>query len=222
METKRLLLGVSSGDKGDNITNSSTARVIIVDPTQYFCTGMRNCLAAGKHVVLGEARNLEEALHQLETLNPDLVVIGQNIAEHESLEICREITSRWPHIKTIIYTTLADDPLFQTDAVYAGASACLPIGTGDAECLAAITAVMSGHQLFPREILTEGLHPVALTPREREVLKLLAEGKTDKEIAQTLTLAFRTVRNHAHNILQKLDSRNRHEAVQRAKRRGLV
>ncbi len=158
----------------------------------------------------------------LDTLNPDLVVIGQNLAEHESLEICREITSRWPTIKTIIYTTHADDPLFQTDAVYAGASACLPVETSDAECLAAISAVMAGHQLFPREILAQGLQLIALTPREREVLKLLAEGKTDKEIAQTLTLAFRTVRNHAHNILQKLGSRNRHEAVQRAKRRGLV
>ncbi len=204
------------------MSNGSTARVIIVDPTQYFREGMRNCLAAGKHIALGEARNLGEALQSLDTLNPDLVVIGQNLAEHESLALCREITSRWPTIKTIIYTKHADDPLFQTDAVYAGASACLPIGTSDAECLAAISAVMAGHQLFPREILTEGLQPIDLTPRERAVLKLLAEGKTDREIAHTLTVKTATIRTHTQHILEKLGVHSRQEAVWRARHRGLV
>ncbi len=114
------------------------------------------------------------------------------------------------------------DPLFQTDAVYAGASACLPIGTSDAECLAAISAVMAGHQLFPREILAQGLQLIALTPRERAVLKLLAEGKTDREIANALTVKTATIRTHTQHILEKLGVHSRQEAVWRARHRGLV
>ncbi len=202
--------------------NGSTARVIIVDPTQYFREGMRNCLAAGKHIVLGEARNLDEAQQSLDTLNPDLVVIGQNFAEHESFALCREITSRWPTIKTIIYTKHAGDPLFLVDAAYVGVAACLPPETTDAECLAVITRVMAGQPFFSQEFLALASQPIDLTGRERAVLKLMAEGKTDRKMAGALGLKVPTVRNHAQRILEKLGVHSRQEAVWRARHRGLV
>ncbi len=202
--------------------NRSTARVIIVDPTHIFCEGMRNCLAAGKHIVLGEARNLEGALQSLDTLHPDLVVIGPNFAEHESLEICREIASRWPTIKTIIFTVHADDPLFLVDAAYVGVAACLPRETTDEECLAVIAKVMAGQQSYSREILALAFQPIELTTKEREVLKLMAEGKTNREIAGALAVQVTTIRSHMQHILQKLSVHNRQEAVWRARHRGLI
>ncbi len=200
----------------------SETRVLLVDPSPFFYEGICNCLRRGGYLALEQAPNLEDALQKLTAQQSDLVLIGSNLQEHESLEISREITSRWSNIKTLVFTTHANDPLFQLDAVYAGTSACLPVETNDDECLEAIKAVVAGHQLFPREILAQGLQPIVLTTREREVLKLLAEGKTDKQIADALVLTFRTVHNHVHRILEKLDVHSRQEAVWRARHRGLV
>jgi DNA-binding NarL/FixJ family response regulator len=81
---------------------------------------------------------------------------------------------------------------------------------------------MAGHPLFSREVLSLAFRPSELTAREREVLSLLAEGKTDREIADTLVLSLNTVRKHSHQILEKLDVHTRHEAVRRARRLGWV
>jgi len=116
----------------------------------------------------------------------------------------------------------ANDPLFQADAANAGASACLPREASEQECLSTIAAVMAGHPLFAREILSLAFRPAELTAREREVLQLLAEGKTDREIADALVLSITTVRKHSRQILEKLDVHTRHEAVRRARRLGWV
>ena len=79
---------------------------------------------------------------------------------------------------------------------------------------------MTGHQLFSRGILSLAFQQIELTARERTVLKLLAESKTDREIAAALGLSVATVRNHSQHILEKLGVHNRHEAVRRARRLG--
>jgi DNA-binding NarL/FixJ family response regulator len=79
---------------------------------------------------------------------------------------------------------------------------------------------MAGHPLFSREILSLAFWPTELTAREREVLKLLAEGKTDREIAAALVLSLPTVRKHSQKVLEKLDVHERREAVRRARRLG--
>ncbi len=200
----------------------STARVIIVDPVQFFRTGMRTSLTVGKQVVLGEARNLEEALQSLDTLNPDLIITGENIAEHESLEMCREITGRWPNIKMIIYTAHANDLLFLVDAAYVGVAACLLPQSTDEECLAVIDKVTAGQQFYSRDIVTLAFQPITLTMRERDVLKLVAEGKTNREVAEELAVQAATIRSHIQHILQKLNVHSRQEAVWRARHRDLI
>jgi DNA-binding NarL/FixJ family response regulator len=90
------------------------------------------------------------------------------------------------------------------------------------ECLSTIAAVMAGHQLFSHEILSLAFRPIELTAREREVLHLLAQGKTDREIADALVLSLTTVRKHSHQILEKLGVHERREAVRRARRLGWV
>ena len=198
-----------------------TARAIIVDPRPLFGEGMRACLNKGGHTMLGQALNLAEAFEQVKSRQPNLVIIGPHLAD-SSLAICREINQRWNHIKLIIFTAHANDPLFQADAANAGAAACLPPETTDAECLAAIAQVMEGREYFPRDIVVLGAQPIELSAKELEVLRLLAEGKKDREIAEALGVQVSTIRSHAQHILEKLSVHTRQEAVRRARNRGLV
>lgn len=198
-----------------------SVRVLLVDPSPLFYAGIRDCLSLGRHVPLGQVGNLEEALRQADTLHPDLIIVGPHLAE-QGLIVCREITKRLPTLKIIIFTEHANELLFQADAVYAGVAACVSPEITDEECLAVIGKVMAGAQLFSHEILSVAFQPIGLTPREREVLKLMAEGKTDRQIARALNLSYSTVRNHAQRILNKLNVHHQQEAVWRARHRGMV
>ena len=195
-------------------------QAVIIDPSSLFREGAHRCLVNGGHVGLAQVRSLEEAVQRLGTLIPDLALIGPNFPEYESLAVCRELIHCWPFLKIIVFTRHAEVPLFQADAAGAGANACLPRAAGEAETLEAIAAVMAGHQLFAREILSQVLRPMVLTAREREVLKLLVARKTDREIASLLTLSVFTVRNHSQRILEKLEVHDRQEAARRARRLG--
>ncbi len=197
-------------------------RAVVVDASPLAYAGILECLNLGEHTVQGQARNLDEALQQLGATSTDLVVIGPSLSEDESLAVCREILCRWSSIKTIIITKHAGDPFYQADAVFSGAAACLPDTVTHQDCLAAIDEVMSGHLLFPREIMDQAFEPIELTARERAVLKLLAEGKSDREIARALCVEFTTVRTHSKNIIEKFGVHNRQEAVRRARRRGFI
>jgi len=173
-------------------------------------------------MALVHAQTLDNTLQQLDALHPDLIMIGPNFLEHESFAICREIISRWPGARIVLFSAQADDPLFQADAAHAGAAACLCPEVTHEECLAVIAGVMAGQRFFPYQALRQGFQVVKLTAREQEVLKLLAEGKTDREIASELVVKATTVRNHSQHILEKLSVHNRKEAVRRARRRGWV
>jgi DNA-binding NarL/FixJ family response regulator len=204
------------------LPEASPARTIILDPSPFFCEGIRSRLDAGGHVTLARAQNLDEIFQAQAALFPNLALVGPNFLEHESLIACRELIHRWPTLEIILFSRHADDPLFQADAAHFGAGACLPREAGQEECLATIAAVMVGHQLFSREVLSLAFRPTELTAREREVLQLLAQGRTDREIADALVLSLTTVRKHSHQILEKLGVHTRHEAVRRAWRLGWV
>lgn len=199
-----------------------TARAIILDPSSFFREGMDSCLSKGGHVTLAQGRSLTEVVQRLDALTPNLALVGPNFSELESLALCREMTCRWSALKVILFTRHANDPLFQADVAHAGANACLSREAGEAEFLEAIEAVMAGYQLFPRDVLSQVFQPAPLTPREREVLQLLAKGKTDRQIADALTLGLPTIRKHSHKIIEKLGVHERREAVRRARRLGWV
>lgn|SRR5574341_1207513 len=199
---------------------TSSPRALTIDPSPFFREGAQSCLVKGGCEVLAHARSLAEAEQSLGPFVPDLALIGPDFPEHECLALCRESMRRWPKVKLILYSRHANDPLFLADAARAGANACLPREAGDEASIAAIVAVMAGHQLFPREILSQALQPIGLTTREQEVLKLMAGGKTDREIAAALTLSPATVRNHSQRIVEKLGVHERREAVRCARRLG--
>jgi DNA-binding NarL/FixJ family response regulator len=198
-----------------------TARAIIVDPRPLFGEGMRVCLSHGGHTMLGQAANLEEARQQVDALQPDLVIVGPHFAE-SGLALCRDLTNRLPTLRIVLFTLHTDDPLFQADAANAGVAVCLPPETTDEECLAAIAQIMEGREFFPREIVALGAQPIELSEKELEVLRLLADRKKDREIADALGVKVSTVHSHAQHILEKLSVHTRQEAVRRARNRGLV
>jgi DNA-binding NarL/FixJ family response regulator len=199
----------------------TSARALIVDPRPFFGEAMRACLNKGGHAMLGQSLNLSEALSHVDSLQPDLMIVGPHFAE-SGLTICRENRNRLPTLKTILFTAHADDSLFQADAAYAGVTALLRPESTEEECLAVIARVIAGQPFFSQEFLALASRPIDLTAREGEVLKLMAEERTDHEMADALGLKVSTVRNHAQRILEKLSVHNRREAVWRAQHRGLV
>ena len=203
------------------MANAEIARAIVVDPRLLFGEVLRACLVTGGHKILAETRTSDEALAQIDALHPNLVILGPHLAGN-SLCVCHQVIHHSPAIKVIIFTAHVDEPLFQADAVHAGASACLHAEFTNEELLAVIAQVLAGQRLFSHEILSLAFQPIELTGRERDVLRLMVDGKSDKEIADALRLKFNTVRNHTQHILEKLSVHSRHEAIWRARHRGLV
>ena len=192
---------------------------IIVDPSSFFLGGLESCLRRNGHTFVS-ACSLAKALHKLKSFTPTLAIVGPNFTETDGLAICRTVSARWPTLKVILYSHHASDPLFQADAFSVGANACLPCNADESQTMAVMSAVLAGHQLFPRNVLTRALQINPLTLREMEVLKLMAKDKTDKEMAIALCLSAATVRNHSQHLLEKLGVHTRHEAVRRARRLG--
>ena len=199
----------------------ATVSAMIVDPRPLFGDAMRACLAKDGYAVLCQVEDFNEAMRQADSLHLNLMILGPHLAP-TSLPACREMIARVPTLKVILFTAHADETLFQADAVNAGIAACLRPETTDEELLAVIAKVMAGEQLFSHEILSPAFQPIKLTARELQVLRLMAEGKADREIADALHLKYPTVRNHVQHIMEKLNVHTHQEAVWRARARGLV
>lgn len=196
-------------------------RAFVIDPRPLFGGAMRACMSKGGYALLGQALTLSEGLSQVDSLQPDLLIVGPHVGE-SGLTICRESRHRSPTLKSILFTAHTDDSLFQADAAYAGVTALVRPESTNEELLAVIAKVMTGQPFFSQEFLALASQPINLTARELEVLKLMAEEKTDHEMSDALGLKVSTVRNHVQRILEKLSVRSRREAIWRAQHRGLV
>jgi DNA-binding NarL/FixJ family response regulator len=165
---------------------------------------------------------VQGAFELLEMFHPDLCLIGPCIEEIVGFAVCRTLIEYDPQVKVIFLTSHFEDPLFQADAAYVGAAAWLPHDVNHVECVIAVTALMLGNKFLPREYCVRLTNDMALTVRENDVLQCIADGKTDPEIASTLTVSLNTIRTHVKSILSKLQVNSRTEAVRRAQRRGLI
>lgn len=195
---------------------------LIVDSSTLFYEGVRCCLNDGNIKVVGLAFTLQGALELREMFHPNLCLIGPCMEEILSFAICRALMECVQQPKVVFLTPHYDDPIFQLDATHAGAAAWLPHDVSHVECLIGIILLMSGRKFLPREPWLVHVHDMELTVRERDVLLLIGQGKTDPEIAAVLTLSLNTVRTHVKSILGKLQINSRAEAVRRARRRGLI
>ena len=199
-------------------------RILLVDDHEVVRLGLAALLEDVVGVtIVGEAGSGIEALRACERLAPDLVLLDIRLPDQSGVEVCQHIIQRWPHIRVIILTSFADDDLI-AEAILAGAAGYVLKQVGNQELLRAIEAVRQGKALLDPQVTQRMLQRMRrterlldagafreLSKREIEVLLLVAEGKSNQEIAEALTVTEKTVRNHVSNLLEKLDLRNRVE-----------
>jgi DNA-binding NarL/FixJ family response regulator len=213
-------------------------RVLIVDDQRLMREGLATLLELEPDLdVVGEAANGEEALAQVEALRPHVVLMDVRMQGLDGVEATRRLHMRWPEIKVIILTTFDDDE-YIFEGLRAGALGYLLKAISGEELATAIRTVHSGGALIDPQVtrklveefarlaqpvrpLEAGL-PEPLSDRELEILKLLARGLTNREIANHLFLAEGTVKNYVTNVLQKIGARDRTLAALRAKELGLL
>ena len=207
--------------------------ILIADDHTLFRDGLKALFGSvADTVVIGEATTGAEAILQAELHQPDVILMDIQMPDLNGIEATRQIVRTSPHIGVIIVTMFEDnESLFA--AMRAGARGYVLKGADQDEMLRAIRAVARGEALFgpaiaarlmsffqPTPSLAAAAFP-ELTEREIDVLKLLAKGLSNQEIADSLVVSVKTVRNHLSNIFSKLQVADRVQAVIRARKAGL-
>lgn len=174
--------------------------------------------------VVAEAGNGREAVEQYAALQPDVVLMDLRMPELDGVEAITAIRAASPQARIVVLTTYdSDEDIYR--GLRAGAQGYLLKDAPAGELLSAIRSVAAGQKRIPAEVaakLAERMVSPELTARELEVLRLVVEGQSNKEIGVALTIAEGTVRAHLNSIFQKLDALDRTHAVTIAIRRGLV
>jgi DNA-binding NarL/FixJ family response regulator len=209
-------------------------RILIADDHPLFRDGMHGLLdSVADAQVVGEATTGDEAVALAASLQPDVILMDIKMPGMNGIEATRQILYTSPHIAILVVTMLEDDD-YVFAAMRAGARGYLLKGANQAEVLRAIRAVANGEAIFgpaiarrvlgyfatPRPAAPARLFP-ELTERETEVLNLIAQGRSNQEIADQLVLSLKTVRNHVSNIFSKLHVADRAQAIIRAREAGL-
>ena len=202
----------------------TATRIVIADDHPIFRSGLKQLIEAADDLqVVGEADDGAAALRLLETLRPDVAILDISMPEADGLEVAREIQNRRLSVEVIFLTAHGEEAMFEK-AVSLGVKGYVLKSSAVTDIVNCIRAVCGG-QHYASPALTTFLFKRArpansstqktpsldsLTPTERRILKLLAEFKTTKEIADHLCISPRTVDNHRANIAEKLDLRGSH------------
>jgi DNA-binding NarL/FixJ family response regulator len=212
----------------------ATIRVLIADDHPLFRDGLRALLLAAPEMeVVGEAASGMEAIQLAAETKPHVILMDIQMPDGDGIEATRQIMAANPQIGVLMVTMFEDDPSVFA-AMRAGARGYVLKGAKHEEMLRAIHAVHSGEAIFSPPIAGRMMNfftanrtvipPEAfadLTEREREILVLIGQGKTNEAIAADLTISVKTVRNHVSNIFNKLQVADRAQAALRARDAGL-
>jgi DNA-binding NarL/FixJ family response regulator len=218
--------------------DQAAIKILLVDDQRLMREGLRTLMELENDLaVVGESEDGQAALLAYEDLRPDVVLMDIRMPGLDGVETTRRMIARWPDAKVIILTTF-DDDAYVFDALRAGALGYLLKDVSGRELAEAVRKVTQGGALIgasvTRKLLAEftRLAPgastnsaflsEALTGREEEVLRWLAKGLTNKEIAQRLNLSEGTVKNYVTTIFQKFGVQDRTQAALKAKEMGLV
>jgi DNA-binding NarL/FixJ family response regulator len=213
-------------------------RVLLVDDQPLFREGLRTLLTAQPGLeVVGEAGNGEEALQLASRLRPEVVLMDLRMPVLDGVAATRQLHVSRPECRVIVLTTFDDDE-YVFEGLRAGAAGYLLKDVPSERLVEAIQAVARGESFLQpsvtAKVVSEFNRLVDRTPRheeslveplserERQILRLLADGQTNKEIAEALVIAEGTVKNHITSILNKLDVRDRTQAALKARELGLV
>jgi DNA-binding NarL/FixJ family response regulator len=210
-------------------------RVMLVDDHDLFRTGLRNLLEEQGVQIVAEASEGSAALSLVRELTPDVVVMDLNMPGMNGIEATREIAREAP-LTRVVVLTISDEDDDVIDAILAGACGYLLKDSSIQDLMQGIRAASVGEALISPHIAAKVLQSLRaasvdsetiargpeLSDRETEVLRLIASGMDNAEIARDLSISPKTVKNHISNILMKLQIENRIQAAVYAVRRGLV
>lgn len=209
-------------------------RILIADDHGVLRAGLRALLDAESDLqVVGEAADGHQALQLVDQLHPDLVVLDISMPGPDGIEITQQLKQLLPDTKVLILTVHEDEGLLRA-AIQAGASGYIIKRAVETELIDAIHAIWRGevyvHPAMTRALLkdlqptlvSEEVPAEALTPRETQVLRFIAEGNTNRQIAEILTISVRTVESHRANLMGKLGLKSRVELVRYAMKHDLL
>ncbi|MFC1942295.1 response regulator [Chloroflexota bacterium] len=207
-------------------------RVLIVDDHAVMRDGIRALVGIHDDIeVVGEAADGKEAVSKVQEFTPDVVIMDIAMPDLDGMEATRQIVKNQQNTKVLILTQ-HDNKEYIISAIKAGASGFVPKRALGSDLIAAIRTVYKGESvLYPSAAAVliedyrqrEGVDPYdRLTPREREIFRLIAEGHTSQEIANSLVISLKTVLGHRTKIMEKLNIHNRTELIKLAMRKGLI
>jgi DNA-binding NarL/FixJ family response regulator len=199
-------------------------RVFLLDDHEVVRRGVRDLLEAGGDIeVVGEASTADEALRRVPAVRPEVAVLDVRLPDGNGIEVCRELRTLHPDIRCLMLTSFNDDEaLF--DAIVAGASGYVLKEVRGGDLVDAVRRVARGESLLDplatarvierlRNPPPEDERLAQLSPQERRILGLLAEGLTNRQIAAEMYLAEKTIKNYVSNLLLKLGMHRRTEAA---------
>lgn len=201
-----------------------TTRVFLVDDHEVVRRGLRELLDGEDDLsVVGEAATAEEAVAGVLAARPDVAVLDVRLPDGDGVEVCRDLRSALPELKCLMLTSFTDDEALFS-AIVAGASGYVLKQVKGADLVSAVRRVaMGGSLLDPaltRQVMdrlrgekVEDERLARLTAQERKILELIADGKTNRQIADELFLAEKTVKNYVSNLLSKMGFARRTEAA---------
>ncbi|MBU1227766.1 MAG: response regulator transcription factor [Actinobacteria bacterium] len=208
---------------------ADSLRIVLVDDHEVVREGLRALLDAEDGIdVVGEAGTVADAVRRVGYESPDVVVLDVRLPDGSGIEACREIRARWPEVRVLMLTSFADDEaLFSS--IMAGASGYVLKQIKGSDLISSVQRVGRGESLLDPEMTERvfrrirGEEPddpllARLSNQERKILDLIAEGLTNREIAERMFLAEKTVKNYVSNVLAKLDMSRRSEAAAYAAR----
>ena len=200
-------------------------KVLIVDDHPVVRIGLRTMLDSEESIsVIGMAESAREAMLEVERTQPDVVLMDLRMPDVEGTKAIADLRRIYPDLRILVLTNYeADEYIFR--ALQAGAMGYLLKSTPQAEIVRAVEQIHDNRRCIPaniKERLSEMIGRESLSQRELEVLTLVAMGKSNKEIAQSLSISDKTARNHVASCLVKLGADDRTEAAITAIRRGLI
>ena len=209
------------------MTNSpSRVRILMVDDSEVVRVGLAAVLSQDPRLeIVGQAATSEAAIAAAERLNPDVVLMDVRIPEIGGIEACRQIVEAQPHIRVLFLSAFADEEIVRA-AILVGGRGYLLKEIDTRSLVDSIKKVAIGESILDpaitsgvldwvmRSVVTPGQpDPDQLSPQEQRIVALVAQGKTNREIATAMDLSPKTVKNYLHNVFEKLGIQRRSQAA---------